>query len=132
MVRSMDHLEKTMTVVQLDDGAVERQTPYQGVAVRVNKRLGVLPWAILAGQLLVQEVEVRRTSDPSSHFLQCAFWAGTTETVGIAEDPLEDVLLDGVPLQELLEAASSGERQRKGQQSPLLLELLLGHQPQDV
>ena len=92
----------------------------------------MLPGAVLTPQLAVHVVRVRRAHVPSPHSLQGAPVARTTETVGIAEAPLEEVLVDIALQQELLEAASFGVRKQTGHQSPLLLELLLGHQPQDV
>ncbi len=88
----------------------------------------MLPGAVLTPQLAVHVVRVRGTHVPSAHSLQGAPVARTT----IAEAPLEEVLVDIALQQELLEAASYGVRKQTGQQSPLLLELLLGRQPLDV
>ena len=123
--------KNTHPVGQRDDFSVERHKP-RFCVFHLEKWLRALPGTVQTLQLLVHVVQVRRTHDPCTSLLQSAFVTRTTETVGIAKAPFEDVLVDLAPQQELLEEASFGARKLAGQQSPVLLKILLGHQPQDV
>ena len=73
----------------LGEGSVERcKSPL--LVVRWAKRLRVFPGAVWTVQRAVQRGHVFSTHIPASRLMQRALAARTTETVGIAEAPLEN------------------------------------------
>ena len=100
------------------DAAVEIRVPNL-LAVKQMQGFGGLPGAVVTAHVLVAQVErVRWTHEPIPYLLLRALVARTTETVGIAEQPLENASPDAIDYQNDIEWISCFSEREQSMPAP--------------